>query len=95
MPALTTTRRPFWQRPGGQTVGQVLAADAHAPETADLDRSQPGRSRRRPGGGQPDSQGASQLQVVTFGAPAVGNDAFNEAYGRRIRLDRIVIGRST
>lgn len=36
-------------------------------------------------------QGASQLQVVTFGAPAVGNDAFNEAYGRRIRLDRIVM----
>lgn len=33
----------------------------------------------------------NQLQVLTFGAPAVGNSAFNTAYEKSLQLDRIVI----
>ena len=35
--------------------------------------------------------GVSRLHVVTFGAPAVGNSAFNKAYEELIPLDRIVM----
>lgn len=35
--------------------------------------------------------GVRNLQVVTFGAPAVGNSAFNKAYGERLHLERIVM----
>ena len=44
-------------------------------ETADLDRSQPGGAVAVLAAARLADQGASQLQVVTFGAPAVGNDA--------------------
>ena len=36
-------------------------------------------------------EGASQIQVVTFGAPAVGNAAFNAAYEPLLQVDRIVM----
>lgn len=35
--------------------------------------------------------GVRNLQVVTFGAPAVGNSAFNETYEPLLQLDRIVM----
>lgn len=76
---------------GGQTVGQVLAADAHAPKRLTLTGHSLGGAVAVLAAARLADQGASHLQVVTFGAPAVGNDAFNEAYGRRIRLDRIVM----
>lgn len=32
-----------------------------------------------------------QIEVITFGAPAVGNRAFAEIYGKRLELNRVVI----
>lgn len=34
---------------------------------------------------------ASQIEVISFGAPAVGNEAFARTYGDNIYLDRVVI----
>lgn len=33
----------------------------------------------------------AQIEVITFGAPAIGNQAFADTYGKSISLDRIVI----
>lgn len=33
----------------------------------------------------------AQIEVITFGAPAIGNQAFADRYGKGISLDRIVI----
>ena len=33
----------------------------------------------------------AQIEVITFGAPAIGNQAFADRYGKAISLDRIVI----
>jgi len=34
---------------------------------------------------------AGQIEVITFGAPAVGNQAFSDIYGKELLLDRVVI----
>lgn len=36
-------------------------------------------------------EGLPQVKVVTFGAPAVGNSAFNETYEPLLHVDRIVM----
>lgn len=33
----------------------------------------------------------NQLEVITFGAPAVGNQAFADIYGKRLTVDRVTI----
>ncbi|MGE1063320.1 lipase family protein [Megasphaera paucivorans] len=34
---------------------------------------------------------AKQIEVISFGAPAVGNQAFSDIYGKELLLDRVVI----
>ena len=75
----------------GQTVARTLVADAKAPNRLTVTGHSLGGAVAVLAAARLTDQGASQLQVVTFGAPAVGNDAFNRAYGQRIRLDRIVM----
>lgn len=74
----------------GTTLKEVLKADA-ASQDVTLTGHSLGGAVALLAAARLYDEGASQIQVVTFGAPAVGNAAFNAAYEPLLQVDRIVM----
>lgn len=74
----------------GTTLKQVLKADAASGNVTLTGHSLGGAAALLAAARLYD-EGLPQIQVVTFGAPAVGNSAFNETYEPLLHVDRIVM----
>ena len=74
----------------GTTLKEVLKADA-ASENVILTGHSLGGAVALLAAARLYDDGASPIQVVTFGAPAVGNESFNETYEPLLHVDRIVM----
>lgn len=74
----------------GTTLKQALKADA-ASQNVTLTGHSLGGAAALLAAARLYDEGLPQIQVVTFGAPAVGNSAFNETYEPLLHVDRIVM----
>ena len=74
----------------GTTLKQALKADA-ASQSVTLTGHSLGGAAALLAAARLYDEGLPQIQVVTFGAPAVGNSAFNETYEPLLHVDRIVM----
>ena len=80
---------------GGRTAGEVMAEElrAHPAEVLYLTGHSLGGAAATLAAARLADMGVrpEQLQVITFGAPAVGNEAFARAYEKRMQLTRITM----